>query len=408
MKKVYISLILPFAFYGQTLQSLVDNALENQLVESYKYNVESIKKEYESTKSSYMPKITLGSTYTNTNEETALTPSNSIVSYANINYVVYDGGAKSARYDSFESSIKSSQESLNSLKNSISLQVINYYFNYCSLNAQKEAKQKEIETLNAQKQRLQKFLEAGTTTSDEIDKIISRVEIANVALHEIELNIQTILHNLRYLTSKEVSITDGSTINNSITNDETLRADIKALEFQMDSVLKTARVAKSSNYPMVSLDNTFNHYKMDYDNSAYDTNLDTQHIFKVSLSWKIFDFGSTNKAYESVYSQYQGLKSRYEYEKNKANVDLQLALKSYDIAKLKIGSANASLNAANSTYETIEAKYQNGLVENVTYLEALSEKYNAISALKSAKYDLEIKKANIIYHSGKNLWEYIK
>ncbi|MEA3353011.1 MAG: TolC family protein [Campylobacterota bacterium] len=408
MKKIYTSLILPFALYGQTLQVLVDNALENQLVESSIYNIESIKKEYESTKSNYLPKVTIGSSYTNTNEETASTADSSIVSYANINYIVYDGGAKNARYDSYESSIKSSTESLSSLKNSIALQVVNYYFNYQSLNAQKEAKQKEIETLNAQKKRLQSFLEAGTTTGDEVYKIISRVEIANVALHEIELNIQIILHNLRYLTSKDVTITNGSLIKDDLPNDESSRADIKALEFQMDSLLKSVRVVKSSNYPIVTLENSFNHYNMDYDNSAYDSNLDTQNIFKVNFSWKIFDFGSTSKAAQSVYSQYQGLKSHYDYEKNKANVDLQLSLKSYDIAKLKINSAKAGLNAANSTYETIEAKYQNGLVENVAYLEALSEKYDAISALKSAEFDLEIKKADIIYHSGKDIWEYIK
>jgi hypothetical protein len=47
-------------------------------------------------------------------------------------------------------------------------------------------------------------------------------------------------------------------------------------------------------------------------------------------------------------------------------------------------------------------------VDNVAYLEALSERSNAQSALETALYDLEIKKANIIYHSGKNLQEYIK
>ncbi len=74
------------------------------------------------------------------------------------------------------------------------------------------------------------------------------------------------------------------------------------------------------------------------------------------------------------------------------NVDLRLAYKSYDISKMKIKSANASLKSANSTFDAIEAKYQNSLVDNVAFLEALSEKYDAISTLKNVLYELEIKK----------------
>ncbi|MEA3513456.1 MAG: TolC family protein [Campylobacterota bacterium] len=409
MKKKYLLFLFPFYLYAQDLNELIELSLNNQLIKSSSYNVESSKKQYESVQGTYLPKVTIGATYSNASQETITTPSSSTVGYANINMTLYDGGAKGHRYNSLKSNIKNSEQNLESLKNSISLQVINYYFNYLSLLSAKDAKQKEIETLNAQEKRLQKFLEAGTTTSDEVDKIISRVQIANVTLHEIELQIQTILHNLEYLTLQNVNISKGSNIKEFLTSDETLRADIKALEYQMDSVLANAKASGSSNYPMVSLDNTYYSYEMDYDNQTWQSGaIDSQNILKISFAWKLFDFGATNKAEQSVYKQYLALKSKYEYEKNKASVDLKLALKSYEIAKLKITSANAGLDAANSTYDTIEVKYQNGLVENVTYLEALSEKYNAISVLKSAKYDLEIKKANIIYHSGKNLWEYIK
>jgi outer membrane protein TolC len=176
----------------------------------------------------------------------------------------------------------------------------------------------------------------------------------------------------------------------------------------MQTIQEQVRIEKSANYPTVSLDNTYSDYDQSYDNPAYDSGLKDQNIFKVNLTWKLYDFGATKNSYESVYKKYQAQKSRYEYEKNKSEVDLKLAFKSYNIAKLKISSAESGLKAAMSTYEMIEKKYKNGLVDNVAYLEALSEKYNAISSLESAKYDLEIKKANIIYHSGKNLQEYIK
>lgn len=409
MNRFLLSTFLtPLVLFGEDLSKLVDISLQNQLIDSSKQNIQVIQEQYNSVKSNYLPRVTVGATYSNTNKETVSTPSSSIVSFANINYTIYDGGKKNLTFDTLDTNIKGAKENLTSLKNQLSLQVINYYYNYYSLLAQKEATQKQIEQLTAQYKRLQRFLEAGTTTSDEVDKIVSSVQNAKLTLHEAELNIQTVLHNLKYITSSNVKLTQGSTIDLDTLKSQENRADIKALEYDMKSSLLSAKATKSSNYPTISLDNTFNKYDMNYDNSNYDTLPNTQNVLKLNLTWKLYDFGATNSSYKSGYKQYQSIKSRYEYEKNKANVDLQLALKTYNIAKLKIDTAKLALKAATSTYETIQAKYQNGLVDNVAYLEALSEKYSAISGLKSAQYDLEIKKANIIYHSGKNVWEYIK
>jgi outer membrane protein TolC len=410
IKKIFPLVVIPFTIYAQDLSKLVEESFQNQSINATRYNVESIKDQYESIQNTYYPTVSVGATYNKTNEETATTPDNSTASWANINYVVYDGGKRGATSDALESSISGANENLTALKNNTALQVITYYFNYYSLLSQKEAKLREIEQLNAQYKRLKRFLDVGTTTSDEVDKIVSRVQSATVMLHEIELDVQTIIHNLQYLTTQDINIESGSTMKDVLLKQDSLRADIKALEHEMNAQLSTARASKSSNYPILTLDDTYTNYDFNYDNPAYQNavTMDDQNILKVSASWKIFDFGATTRTYESNYKKYLSLKSQYEYEKNKASIDLKLAIKSYEIGKLKIMSAQSALKAANSTYNTIEKKYQNGLVDNVAYLEALSEKYSAISALKSSQYDLEIKKANIIYYSGKNLEDYIQ
>jgi len=408
MIKKYIFILFPLLVNAEDLKQLVDLSLQNQFIESSKQSVYAIEEKYQSVKRGYLPNITVGSSYSKANKETVSTPDSSTISYANVNFVLYDGGKRGATFDSLESSVDRAKLSLNSLKNRLTLDVINYYYRYLSLIATKEATQKQIEQLNAQKERLSRFLDVGVTTSDEVDKISSRVENGYLTLHQVELDIQTILHDLEYITAKSVLIDEGSMVKEINTIDKQTRDDIKALEAQMNSTLADAKSEKSGHFPTISLENSYNYYDMNYENSSYQNDFDEQNIFKVNLSWKIFDFGSTTKAYNSKYQEYKSLKSQYEYEKNKASTDLKLALKSYDIAKLKIKTSNAALKAANSTYETIKAKYQNGLVDNVAYLEALSEKYNALSSVKSAKYDLEVKKANIIYHSGKNIWEYIQ
>jgi outer membrane protein TolC len=399
---------MPLFLWAQSLQQLVELSIENQMVQSSKQNLQSIQKEYDSVQSGYLPKLDVNAQYANTNKETASVPDEAFIASAKLSYSLYDGGKKYDVYDTYEARIKSVEQSHEALKNQIALQVVQYYFNYLSNIAAKEAKQKEIEQLQSQYKRLSNFFDVGSTTEDELEKIVSRVEIANVDLHEIELNIQTILHNLEYIVGQTVSIDAGSRLNEYQDANDALRYDIQALEFQLQSLLSTAKAQESGYLPNINLDNTYSYYDKEYKNSAFDNGIDEQNIFSVNLNWNIFSFGATKNSYEAQYKQYLSLKSQYEYEKNKANVDLKLAQKAYEIAKMKLLSAQQSLKAANSTFEVVKSKYENGLVDNVAFLESLSEKYSALSLLEQTKNDVEIKKANIIFHSGKELIGYIQ
>ncbi len=410
MKKIYYIFLTPLFLYSQNLEELVNLSIQNRLINASEQNLESIKDEYNSVKSGYLPSLDLNGKYGIAETETQSLAKKAGNVNASLNYTLYDGGKKSDVYDSYESTIKSGKESLESLKNQISLTVTNYYFNYLSLVAQKEAKLKEIEQLNSQLERLNRFLNAGTTTEDEVQKLVSSVENANVNLQEIELQIVTILHNLEYITGSKVDITSGSNIKEleEISKDVE-RFDIKSLEYNVQTKLSNAKAQKSGYLPTITLDNTYTYYENNFDNKAYESNaLDHQNVTSANLSWNIFSFGETKYKYESAYKSYLSSKLNYEYEKNKANVDLQLALRAYEISKAKIKSAQANLKAAESTYEVIKSKFENGLVDNVTFLTSLSEKFSAVSQLKTSINDLEIKKANIIYNSGKKLEEYIK
>ena len=410
MKKLYFIFLVPLFLSAQNLEELVNLSIQNKLVDSSQKSLDSIKDEYESVKSGYMPSLDVGANHSITDKETTSVPKNSSKTYASISYELYDGGKKSDIYDSYESNIKSSEKSLEALKNDISLNVVTYYYNYLSYISQKEAKEKEIEQLDSELTRLSRFLDAGTTTEDEVQKIISRLESSKVTLQELELEILTILHNLEYITGEKVTISAGSNVKeleNNAQND--LRFDLKSLEYNVEAKLANSKSEKSAYLPTITLDNSYSYYDSNFDNKAYESNaIDHQNIASANLKWNIFSFGETKYKYESKYKDYLSLKSQLEYEKNKANVDLELAIKSYEISKLKIKSSEANLKAATTAYDVIKSKYQNGLIDNVAFLESLSEKFTALSQLKTSQNDLEIKKAKILYYSGKKLEEYIK
>ena len=408
MKKLYFIFLTPLFLYSQNLEELVNLSIQNKLVDSSIQNLDSIKDEYRSVKSGYLPNLDVGAGHSITDNETASLAKNSSKAYASLNYVLYDGGKKSDIYDSYESTIKSADESVLALKNEIALNVINYYYDYLSNISKKEAKIKEIEQLDSQLQRLSRFLDAGTTTEDEVQKIISRLENAKVVLQEIELNMQTIVHNLEYITGQEVNIQSGSSISEfKNDNEKDLRFDLKSIEFDLQTKLANSRSEKSAYLPTITLDNTYTYYDNNYEGN-YSNDFEHQNILSANLKWNLFSFGKTKYKYESKYKEYLSEKSKFEYEKNKADTDLKLALKAYDISKLKIKSAEANVKAADATFDVIKSKYENGLIDNVAFLESLSEKSDALSQLKTSQNELEIKKANIIYHSGKKLQEYIK
>lgn len=412
MKKIIFIFFIPLFLYSQSLEELVNLAIQNRLVESSKHKLDALKDEYRSVKGGYLPKLDLGAGYSITDDERPSVAHKSANVYGSVNYNLYDGGRKYDTYDSYESSIKSGEKSLDALKNDISLTVITYYFDYLSYIAQKDAKLKEIEQLDAQMERLSRYFKAGTTTEDEVQKIISNVEVAKVELKEIDLNIITILHNLEYITGTKVDITSGSNVDElQDVKDESARFDIQSLEYDTQTRLSNAKAEKSGYLPTVTLDNTFTYYDRDYNfksNESAISDIDHQNVVSANLKWNIFSFGETKYKYEAKFKEYLASKLNLEYEKNKANVDLQLALKAYEIAKAKVISAQANLKAADSAYTIIKSKYENGLVDNVAFLQSLSEKFDALSRYRTSLNDIEIKRANIIYQSGEKLEEYIK
>ncbi len=408
MRLFFPILLTPIFLYASSLQELIDVSQKNRVVASASHVVASKEKAYESSKSGYLPTLDLLGTYQNVYDETPTLAQNSLKAQTSLKYVIYDGGKKESVYGQLESAIASSKKSVEAIKNSISLDVSRLYFEYLSLEADKTATLQEIEQLKAELKRVQLFYEAGSVTKDEVAKIDSRTKSALVALQEIELESQKILHTLEYYTTQEVSsLEKGSLVHLPQEDTTLLRAEIQALEDEASSVLFGAKVLKSQNNPTLYFEDTLSYSDYYFDQKPVNSLVDSQNIATLNVAWNIFDFGARTQAYESKFQEYLSKKSLIEHEKHKADVDYRLAKKSLQIATAKVEASQATLEAASSTYELIKFKYQNGTIDNVAYLLALSEKYDAKRGYERAINDLQIKKAELIYYSGKDIKEFL-
>ncbi|MDY0123620.1 TolC family protein [Sulfurimonas sp.] len=409
MRFLFPMLCIPVFLYSYTLDELIELSHKNRVVESATHQLSAKEKAYDSSKSSYLPTLELGGTYQNVYEETPALAQNSLKVQASLKYTIYDGGKKGSLYDQLESGIDASRQNVEAIKNSISLDVARLYFEYLSLESDKDATNQEIEQLKAEFKRLDLFYKSGSATKDEVAKIDSRLKNAMVMLSEIELESQRILHTLEYYTTQKIQKIDEGSVVTLNEQERVARADIESLEYEALSVLHEAKTKKSENLPKVYFDNTLSYSDYYFDDKSLESSflVDTQNIAMLNLSWNVFDFGARTKAYESKFQEYLSKKSALEHEKHRADVEYRFAKKALEIAKQKVDATKATLDAASSTYELVKFKYQNGTIDNVAYLESMSEKYDADRGYKRALLDLEVKKAELIYYSGKDVKEFL-
>lgn len=403
MKKfLFLSLFPLFAFSGN-LNELLNLAEQNKQVEASRYSLEASKEKEYATKSAYLPNLTLGATQTFNQESNMFAAEKDTTGTATLAFTIYDGGKREASFEQQQALVKSATFSLASVQNNISLDVIYYYYNYLSTLANKESTLKKMEQLEAERNRLEKFLSVGAITADELQKIVSSIEQTKVDLLTLDNTLNNISNTLEYLTGEQVSIEKGSTIayKEVINNEENKRLDILALEESVQSNKSEIKMAKSPNLPTIALQNTYS--KHDFDYPVATENLKEQNSVQLSMQWKIFDFASTSSNAQAAYLNYLSKNSELSYAKYKAKASFKNAQNSYKTSLAKIEAAKAKLQASEMTYELVKKKFQQGIVNNVSYLDALSDKFNSNSQLQTALNEVEYQKAVLLYEMGENI-----
>lgn len=401
MKKPLFLCLFSLVVWAENLPQLVDLALQNKLIESSKYTLEAAKDKSSSVQTSYMPSLSIGANQSFNKEETMTSPDKSATGYAKLSFTLYDGGKRGALIEQQEALVKNASYTLQSVQNDVVLKVVYYYYSYLTALSSKESIEQKLGQLNAERYRLEKFLSVGSATGDEIQKIISSIEQAKIQLLQTEVLINNIFNTLEYLTGQSVSIQSGSTLVLKA-NSEAIRYDILALEEMTHNAKSQATIAKAPGLPTIALEDTYSRFDNDY-KKLNDSGFDRQNTLMLTAQWKIFDFGSTNASYESAHKEYLSKTSQLAYEKSKAKASLKSAQNSYDIALRKIEASKERVKAADMTYDLVQKKFQNGIVNNVAYLDALSDKYNAKSELETSINDVEYQKAVVLYEMGKEI-----
>lgn len=409
MMKKLIFLIIPMIIYADSLKSLLEYAsMHSDIVVSKELNQKAKEVEVDAKESAYFPTIDVGASYSSSEGRTPTQAGDIYSGFAKVSFDIYDGGKKSALLQKSEHEFKASGFETESTKKSLSLQIVEDFYNAKSFEAALESRQEAQKSLYEQLQRMMQFVIAKVATSDDVERLQAAYDTNIYEMESLKFKIITLRKGLELKVGKEIAYLDDSKFKEFEMQSQELTDSVKALMSSKDALISSADSLSSIYYPQIKIEDTYSIYGYDRDDISHPKGLDNQNKLMLSLNMRLFDMGSVSKSKEAILINSQALNRQLSYSKKEQNMFYELALDAIEIGIVKIKSAKSALKSAQSAFKTISKKYDAGIVDNIVYLDALTSQTEAKSLYERAQNELEIAYASYYYYAGKNIEEFLK
>ncbi|MDQ7068847.1 MAG: TolC family protein [Sulfurimonas sp.] len=403
-------LTIPLFIYAESLKELIKTAQSNnELVHAKEYLQKSKAKDLNSKKSAYFPTFDLGAFYKRDDDISPFQSGDTYSGFARLSYDIYDGGKRSSSLQEAKYSLKASTLETQAYKKSLSLQIAKDFFTIKSLQSSLGARQEAQKSLKKQLERTKSFYAAKMATRDDIDRVQADFDTNIYEMESIKFQILSLLSQLSLKVGRKIENLDSSSfLKQTPTHYETLDAT-KALLFQNKSIKESAGAIDSFYYPNIKIEDKYSLYGYGRQDPALTQlgveQLANQNTLLLSLNFRVFDYGMLKSTKEAVLLSAQALNSQITYQTEEQKLQFELSQSRIHTANLRIKSASSALVAASSAFDTIEKKYNAGIVDYIVFLDALTKKTNAKALYESSLNELEIAYAILYFYSGKNLTE---
>jgi len=408
MKKVLILALALNCGFGYSLKSMLKSAnAQNDLVKSKNLQILGAKKSINAVKKSYSPTVDIGAFVQYVTPRSPMSAGTVDGLYAKLNYTICDGGAKKftikqKRYELLSKSLETSW-----FKKSLSLAIIKDYFAIKSLDSLMVAIKAKKSSLNASYKKAKGYFKAGLIEQSDVERLKAELEMINYNISSLKLQRATLLSSLSLKVGKKIKHIGNShfvkkRVKFSI-NDEA-----KAILAKSKAISSSANVIKSANKPKVNVGVEYNIYGYERYDATHPKGVDSQAKFTLNANMRVLDGGVTKEKAQITKLQAASiaLEAKHKIKEQKSN--FKIAKLRISTIKNKIKSAKASLKAAKKFYADTEKKYRAGFIDNSLYLDALSQKTEALANYKRALNDLEVAYGLYYYFGGKDLKGYVK
>ena len=420
MKKILLAL-LPLALFGSNLSEIANKATQNEISKIKELELKRANLNDEATSSTYLPSLSIEGSYgKNASTFPSIVAKESAGVLARIDFLLYDGGAREARLKMSQLLKNKAVIASSEAKNYLAFKAVNLYFNACALENIIAAKNAQANFLKGVLDKLEKANKAGLAPKDELENVRAKYHLANSTQLEYKNKMEQILNEINLLTGEQISPLSGAKMAEISSNLASKNAELDRLS--QDISLSEAKLSetRAGFLPQIMLYDTYGFYKNNYDidlgkYSAYRPYLDKYlkedthgNKFGVSFRWRIFDFFATSKMSQASKIALDEARLNLEYKKRENETKLKNLQNEIATLSSKIASLNEYVKASELALRASFEKYNSGLLGYSDLLEALSQKFDAISLFEGAKDELEIKKAEYFFESGESILERIR
>ena len=414
--KILLGLFLPLFIFAQSygLKTLVENAnKENGLITAKEIRIKAKQEEVDAAKSAYWPTVDVGANHSYVSPNNLVNPGQTSTAFATLNLDLYDGGRKSAILSAKRYEYEAVQFEKRAFEKSITLEIVRHYYGVQKLKATLEALNERSIELKEQIKRIRKFKSAGLSTQEEVDKLQAEYDSNNYTMANTKLELLTSERNLELLSGLPVIQLKKNYFKEPENIEFEIFENIKMLQANSNAVGENSNAINAGYKPQVNISDTYNKSHFDDTVSMGDFSgdgllLDHQNKLMISVNMRLFDNDRMSKESEAVKYQKMALLSEIDYAKNEQKMNYNLSQKSLETIRTRLKSAKSALRAAKSTYDVLKKKFEVGLIDNIAFLDALTQKTLAQARYKETLYDYEIGKSIYYYYAGKDPKEFIR
>ena len=409
-KQILLLITLSIVVNATTLKEMIQSGLQNnENIKALNLQNKAKQKTFFSVENIYNPIVTTGINYSKLNLDIRDAQVGSTLSgFVKVDIDLYNGGKNKALKNQKEYEYKSALFSTAISEKELALQIVTLFFQTKTTIQNIKIFQEKSATLKAQYERIKIKYDIKMVTIDEVLKLQSEYETNEYTIQDLEYQKSDLLENLSLLVGKNIVSLDNSTLPRVDDLEFIDSENIEALKIDIKAQRENTKIVSAINKPQLKLQNSLTIYDYsDYNEQFLKDLPDKQNQIMLNLTYNLFDTTSKDKIEVSKLTELAS-KQKLNYVKNQEKINFKLAKKKLTTTKLKINSLKSAVEMGDTIYDMVKIKYQNGIVDNITYLDALSKKTYNKALYRQALNDYEIAKANYYFSSGVNYKNVLK
>lgn len=414
--KILTITLLPLLLFAQSygLKAFINHTNKsNALIRAKEMSALSKEQEIQATKSDYWPTVDIGASYSINTPKSLFSPGGVGNVYIAANATLYDGGKREALLRAKIFAHKASLFEKRAFAKSVTLKVVRYYYGIQTLKATLGALKQRSRELKAQIERMRQFKNSGLATKEDIDRLQAAFENNKYTIADTKLSLESNRENLHLASGLLAKRIKASFFKEPKGIHFRPLETIRAMLANASAIGENANAVAANYKPQVTIsDSLSKSYSHDYVTlpglAVKGLMSDHQNKLSLSVHMRVFDNGKISKEAQAIKYNKLALLAQIAHAKKEQLMHFKLAKRSLHTSQTKIQSAKSALKAAKSTYTVVKEKFEAGLVDNVTFLDALSQKTAAIAQYKAARFEYEVAKSIYYYYAGADIKEFIQ